>query len=86
MSKKQFAVMDGNTYYFIRLNGEEVFYSISAAQNREVVTLNVNDFVTIEYAQPVSVLDHVAPPSIYDAYSLTIDSRADTVIATKPLS
>lgn len=80
------AVIDGNSYYFVRLNGEEVFYSLSAAQNRDVVTLNVGDFVTIEYAQPVTILDHETPPSIYDGYSLTIDSRADTVIATKPLS
>ena len=37
------AVLEGNTYYFVRLEGEDVFYSISAAQNREVVTLNVGD-------------------------------------------
>ena len=42
------AVLEGNTYYFLRLEGEEVFYSVSAAQNREVVTLNVGDQVTME--------------------------------------
>ena len=55
------AVMEGNSYYFIRLQGEKVFYSLSAAQNRDVVTLNVGDTVTIEYAQPISVLDNEAP-------------------------
>ena len=69
------AVMEGNSYYFIRLQGEKVFYSLSAAQNRDVVTLNVGDTVTIEYAQPISVLDHEAPPSIYDGYTLQINER-----------
>ena len=70
------AVIEGNSYYFIRLQGGEVFYSISAAQNRDVVTLNVGDTVTIEYTKPVpSILDHVAPPSIYDGYVLHINER-----------
>ncbi len=73
------AVIDGNSYYFVRLNGEEVFYSLSAAQNRDVVTLNVGDFVTIQHAEG-------SDSSILDGYSLTIDSRADIEIATKPLS
>ena len=42
------AVLDGNTYYFIRLEGEEVFYSVSASQNEVAVILNVGDSVTIE--------------------------------------
>lgn len=46
------AVIDGNSFYFIRLEGEEVFYSISAAQNREVVTLNVGDYVRLEHEVP----------------------------------
>ncbi|MBP3521512.1 MAG: CvpA family protein [Oscillospiraceae bacterium] len=44
------AVMDGNSYYFIRLEGEKVFYSVSAAQNSLAVILNVGDRVTIEHA------------------------------------
>ncbi len=67
------AVIEGNSFYFIRLEGEKVFYSLSAAQNREVVTLNVGDTVTIEYAQPVSNLDSVPLPSIYDGYTLYIN-------------
>ena len=70
------AVIEGNSYYYIRLMGSDVFYSISAAQNREVVTLNVGDTVTIEYTEPApSSLDHVAPPSIYDGYALHINER-----------
>ena len=65
------AVLEGNTYYFIRLEGEEVFYSISAAQNREVVTLNVGDQVTIDHAVAVQGSEN----SILDGYGLTINAR-----------
>ena len=61
------AVLDGTTYYFIRLKGERVFYSVSAAQNREVITLNVGDSVLIDYA----VSDDGS--SILDAYTLIIE-------------
>ncbi len=44
------AVMEGNTYYFIRLEGQEVFYSVSAAQNPLAVILNVGQRVKISYA------------------------------------
>ena len=66
------AVLEGNTYYFIRLEGEQVFYSISAAQDREVVTLNVGDRVTIDHA----VAAEGSESSILDGYSLIVDSRA----------
>ena len=61
------AVLDGTTYYFIRLKGEDVFYSVSAARNREVITLNTGDSVLIDYA----VSDDVS--SILDAYTLVIE-------------
>ena len=66
------AVIEGNSYYFVRLEGEELFYSISAAQNREVVTLNVGDRVTIDHAEA----QEGNASSILDGYTLTIDSRA----------
>lgn len=44
------AVMDGNSYYFFRLEGEDVFYAVSAAENPLAVILNVGDRVTITYA------------------------------------
>ncbi|GAA6393931.1 hypothetical protein I4100191B2_14130 [Clostridiales bacterium] len=75
------AVLEGNTYYFVRLEVEDVFYSISAAQNREVVTLNVGDLVTIDHA----VAAEGSQSSILDGYSLAIldvigeaDSPTDT--------
>lgn len=43
------AVIDGNTYYFIRLEGGESYYQISAAVSPESVLLNVGDQVTITF-------------------------------------
>ena len=73
------AVLDGNTYYFIRLEGEEIFYSISAAKNREVVTLNVGDRVTVEHA----VAAEGSTSSILDGYSLTVEGRASQAAASQ---
>ena len=43
------AVMDGNSYYFLRLEGEDIFYTVSAAENPIAVILNVGDAVSIAY-------------------------------------
>ena len=43
------AVLDGNTYYFLRLENDTVFYAINAADSPEAVILNVGDRVTITY-------------------------------------
>ena len=43
------AVMDGNTVYFLRLEGEQVFYTVSAQQNPQAVILNVGDRVSITF-------------------------------------
>ncbi len=66
------AVIDGNSYYFIRLDIGDVYYSISAAQNRDVVTLNEKDTVSIQFAVP----PEGSESSILDGYSLTITRRA----------
>ena len=63
------AVLNGNTYYYVRLDGEEVFYALSAAQNELAVILNVGDKVTIEHAEAQD------GGSILTGYSLTIDGR-----------
>ena len=73
------AVLDGNTYYFIRLEGEEIFYSISAAKDREVVTLNVGNRVTVEHA----VAAEGSTSSILDGYSLTVEGRASQAAASQ---
>lgn len=44
------AVMDGNSYYFLRLEGADTFYAVSAADNPLAVILNVGDRVSITYS------------------------------------
>ena len=67
------AVLEGNTYYFLRLEGQDVFYSISAVQDRNVVTVNVGDKVAIEHAIPAEG----ETVSILDAYSFRLVSHAN---------
>ncbi len=73
------AVLEGTSYYFVRLEGSEIFYSVSAAQNRDVIALNVGDEVTIDHAQ---ITDDMTG-YILDAYSLTAAPR--TTLPLSPL-
>ena len=68
------AVLEGNTYYFVRLEGEEVFYALSAADNTTAVILNVGDRVTITHA----AIQEEA--SILDGYTLTVEGRAQAQV------
>ena len=43
------AVIDGDTWYFIKLEGDPLYYQISAAGSRNAVLLNVGDEVTIRF-------------------------------------
>ncbi len=61
-------VVAGTTYFCIRLEGEKVLYSISAAAYPEVVTLNVGERVTIEHA----VAEADGETRLLDGYSITI--------------
>ncbi len=70
------AVLNGNTFYFLRLEEDGIFYAVSAAQNRAVVTLNVGDTVTIDHAVP----DEGAGSSILDGYTLEILTREKSSI------
>ena len=49
ISEIRTAVLDGNSYYFIRLEGNPVFYSISASAAPIAVTLDPGDTVSIEH-------------------------------------
>ena len=69
------AVLEGTSYYFLRLEKESVFYAINAADNREVITLNVGDMVTIEHEIPAEG----TAPSILDGYSLSIYTKIGSV-------
>ncbi len=42
------AVLDGNSWYFIRLEGSETFYGIAASTDQRVVILNVGDSVSLQ--------------------------------------
>lgn len=54
------AVLDGNTVYFIRLVGSDMFYSISAVDQPLAVILNDGDQVTVTYRPGEgSILDGV---------------------------
>lgn len=46
----RYAVVEGNTIAYIRLEGERVYYAISAASENLVVLLNIGDRVTITAA------------------------------------
>ena len=68
------AVLEGNTYYFIRLEGEQVFYALSAADNPLAVILNVGDRVTISHA------DSQEEAAILDGYTLTVEGKAQAQV------
>ena len=74
MAEIRSAVLEGNTYYFIRLEGEEVFYALSAADNPLTVILNVGDRVTISHAESQE------QAAILDGYSLTVEGRAQAQV------
>ena len=61
----RWAVMDGDTTYFIRLEGGTVYYTISAADSPETVILNEGDRVTIVYTAGTG--------SLLSAHSVTKD-------------
>ena len=65
------AVIDGNTYYYFSLEGEDVYYSIPAKDNDVAVILNPGDRVTINHA-PVAEGD---APDIVEGYTIVLDRR-----------
>ena len=42
------AVLSGDSWYYVRLDGSETFYAMAASTDRNVVILNVGDKVTIQ--------------------------------------
>ena len=43
------AVLDGNTVYFLRMEGSDTFYAVSASEYPLAVILNTGDLVTVSY-------------------------------------
>ncbi len=62
------AVLEGTSWYYIRLEGERVFYALSAAQDQNVIVLNVGDEVTVSHALPEEGED----PAILEAYAVSV--------------
>ena len=61
-------VVEGTTYFCIRLQNGDVFYAISASEYPEVVTLNLGERVTIEHEMPAEGEAH----RLLDGYSIKI--------------
>lgn len=61
-------VVEGTTYFCVRLKGEDVFYAISAAQYPEVVTLNPGERVTISHQSPAEGEEY----RLLDGYSIAM--------------
>lgn len=57
------AVKNGNSYYYIKLAGSEIYYVISASDNEAVVTMNVGDTAAVEF-------DTSSETTIRQAYSI----------------
>ncbi|PWM26315.1 MAG: hypothetical protein DBX44_00750 [Oscillospiraceae bacterium] len=66
------AVLDGTTRFFLRLEGEEIFYAVSAASDLSPVLLNPGDEVAIDHAPP----DPQAASDLLEGYRVTLLSRA----------
>ncbi len=45
------AVIDGNSVYFIELDGSGIYYSIKASQQETVVIMNEGDEITVSYTE-----------------------------------
>ncbi len=51
------AVISGNSYYYIKLDSNAAYFSISASKNKTVVILNKGDSVTVTYTGEGAIID-----------------------------
>ena len=58
------AVIEGNTYYYFKLQGGENYYKLSAAENDSAVILAVGDKVTIKYAADADLTAQIIAASV----------------------
>ena len=74
------AVIDGNSRYYLRLQGGSVYYVLSAADAPQVVTLNTGDRVTITYRpqEDASILEATAV-TLVSGSSGTVDNPTDPI-------
>lgn len=50
------AVVDGNSYYYFRLENSEKYFSVSVSSNSEIVTYNISDVVKVQYNESESAV------------------------------
>lgn len=62
------AVVEGNTWYFLRLEKGSEFYAVSAADQRTAALLNVGDTVKVQYM--------AGEDAILDTYTVTVVPKA----------
>ena len=62
------AVIEGNTWYYLRLDKGEEFYAVSAAEQRSAALLNVGDTVMVQYM--------AGEESILNTYAVTVVPKA----------
>ncbi len=53
------AVVDGNSRYYIKLEGSDKTFSIAVSADESVVTLNAGDTVTVEYEETEGVIQSI---------------------------
>lgn len=51
------AVISGNSYYYIKLDSNAAYFSVSASKNETVVILNKGDSVTVTYSGEGAIID-----------------------------
>ena len=51
------AVIGGNSYYYIKLDSNAAYFSVSASSNETVVILNKGDSVTVTYSGEGAIID-----------------------------
>ncbi len=51
------AVIDGDSYYYIKLDSNEAYFSIAAADEESVVILNAGDAVTVTYEGSGAIIE-----------------------------
>ncbi|MBQ8646658.1 MAG: CvpA family protein, partial [Oscillospiraceae bacterium] len=73
------AVLDGNTLYYLQLEGSENYYSISARESEIAVILNVGDTVTIHH----ELTDGTDP--ILIGRAVVLEKRAEPAEQPAPL-
>ena len=76
------AVIDGNSRYYLRLQGGSVYYVLSAADAPQVVTLNTGDRVTITYRpqEDASILEATAVTLVSGSSGTgTVDNPTDPI-------